>query len=139
MSSTELSVSLNRIDAGRGSVTVTINLQDDSELTVSSPLLTVLTFTDTKTQTVIVKAKDDDEDEYMANRSEMLRFTADNYATARVTVEITDDDPQPIELEVTSSTDLDLVRFSTTDITVRVARCHDIECRDGRFSDFSRQ
>ena len=119
--STELSVSLNRIDAGRGSVTVTINLQDDSELTVSSPLLTVLTFTDTKTQTVIVKAKDDDEDEYMANRSEMLRFTADDYTTARVTVEITDDDPQPIELEVTSSTDLDLVRFSTADIRVRVA------------------
>ena len=115
--STELSVSLNRIDAGRGTVTVTINLQEGSELTV---MPSSLEFTGTETQIVTVRATSDD-DEYMANRSEMLRLTADDYTTATVTVEITDDDPQPIELEVRSSTDLDLVRFSTADIRVSVA------------------
>ena len=33
-------------------------------------------------------------------RSETLRLTADDYAMAMVTVEITDNDPQPIRLEV---------------------------------------
>ena len=39
---------------------------------------------------------------------------------ATVAVEITDDEPQPIGLAVTSSTALDLVRFASTEITVRV-------------------
>ena len=85
--STPLRVSLNRIPEGSDSVTVTINLQDGSELTVSSPLLT---FTDTKTQTVMVRAENNDE-EYMANRSEILTLASTNYMTAMVTVDITDD------------------------------------------------
>ena len=122
--STEISVSLSRIPAGSANVTVMINLQDDSELTVSSPLMTVLTFTDTRTQTVIVTAENDVNDEYMVPRSEMLRFTADDYSTATVTVNITDDDPQPvIDLNVTptATATLNLVRFTSTEIEVSVA------------------
>ena len=114
--STEISVSLNRIPEGSDSVTVTINLQDGSELTVSSPLLT---FTDTRTQTVMVEVTVDDNN-YVVPRSEMLTLTADDYTTAMVTVEITDDDLQPIELIVVGTTKRNLVRFSTADITVNV-------------------
>ena len=117
--STEINVRLSRIPEGSDSVTVMINLQEGSELTVM-PSSLELEFTDTQTRTVMVRAEDGIVDEYMANRSETLRFTADNYATAMVTVEITDDEPQPIGLEVRSSTDLDLVAFETADITVSV-------------------
>ena len=113
----EISVSLNRIPEGSDTVTVTINLQEGSELTVSA---SSLRFTATELQTTVRVTAIDDNDMYMENRSEMLTLTADDYTTATVTVNITDDDPQPIELEVRSSTDLDLVRFASTEITVSV-------------------
>ena len=115
--STEISVSLSRIDAGRDTVTVTIKLQLGSELTV---VPSSLEFTGMETRTVMVRAKNDVDGEYIGIRDETLTLTADDYTTAMVTVEITDDDPQPIGLKVTSSTDLDLVRFASTEITVRV-------------------
>ena len=112
----EISVSLSRIEAGRVTVGVTIDPTDPTALALST---TLLTFTDTGTQTVTVRAKNVD-GFYMPNRDRTLTFTADDYTTATVTVEITDDEPQPIGLKVTSSTDLDLVRFASTEITVRV-------------------
>ena len=57
---------------------------------------------------------------YTGDREVTLTLTADDYTTARVTVNITEDDLQPIELMVVGTTALNLVRFSTTDITVRV-------------------
>ena len=59
-------------------------------------------------------------DDYTDIRNEMLRFTADDYSTAMVTVEITDDDLQTIGLIVEGTTERNLVRFATTDITVSV-------------------
>ena len=115
--STELRVSLNRIDADSGTVTVTINLQLGSELTV---VPSSLEFTDTETRTVMVRAKNDIDDEYIGIRDETLTLTADDYAMATVTVEITDNDPQPIGLNVRSSTELSLVNFTSTMITVNV-------------------
>ena len=119
--STEIRVRVNRIPEGSSSVTVTINLQEGSELTVSSPLLTFLTFTDTKTQTVIIKARNDVNDAYMVPRSEMLRLTADDYTTATVTVNITDNDPQPqIVLEVEPPA-LKIVTEGSTQLSITVS------------------
>ena len=123
--STQISVRLNRIDAARDTVTVTINLQEGSELTV---VPSSLEFTDTETRTVMVRAKDDVNDEYRGIRDETLRLTADDYAMAMVTVEITDNDPQPIRLEV-GSTELSLVRFASTEITVSVDIAADLTVR----------
>ena len=114
--STPLSVSLSRIDTNNGTVTVTINLQEGSELTV---MPSSLEFTGTETQTVTVTATNVGGD-YTDIRNETLTLTADDYTTATVTVEITDDDLQTIGLIVEGTTERNLVRFSTTDITVSV-------------------
>ena len=114
--STEISVSLNRIPEGSDSVTVTINLQDGSELTV---MPSSLEFTDTEPQNVTVRVTNFGGD-YTDIRNETLTLTADDYTTAMVTVEITDDDLQPIELMVVGTIKRNLVRFSTADITVNV-------------------
>ena len=114
--STPLRVSLSRIDTDSGTVTVTINLQEGSELTV---IPSSLEFTGTETQTVTVTATNVGGD-YTDIRNETLTLTADDYTTAMVTVEITDDDLQPIELIVVGTTKRNLVRFSTADITVNV-------------------
>ena len=89
----EISVSLSRIPEGSGSVTVTINLQDGSGLTV---MPSSLEFTGTETRTVTVEVLSDNL--YIGDRNVMLTFTADDYTTATVTVEITDDDLQTIGL-----------------------------------------
>ena len=115
--SKEISVSLNRIEAGREvTVTVTIDPQTGSGLRVST---TLLTFDSTESQTVTVEVENDTEYDDVRNRT--LRFTANDYVTAMVMVEITDDELQPIGLMVRSPTDLDLVRFASTEITVSVA------------------
>ena len=62
----------------------------------------------------------DDDDKYEGDRSTTLTLTADGYTPVRVTVNITEDDLQTIELMVVGTTALNLVRFLTTDITVRV-------------------
>ena len=116
--STDISVSLNRIEAGREvTVRVTIDPTAGSELTVSP---SSLTFSATKLQTTVTITAINDSI-YRGDREVTVTFAADDYASATVTVTIEEDDPQLIELEVTSSTDLDLVRFSTADITVSVA------------------
>ena len=112
--STEISVSLNRIDTDSGTVTVTINLQEGSELTV---MPSSLEFTGTETQTVTVTATNVGGD-YTDIRIEILTLASTNYTTATVTVEITDDDLQTIGLIVVGTTERNLVRFTTTDITV---------------------
>ena len=112
--STQISVSLSRIDAGRGEVKVSIDLEG-SGLGVST---TLLTFKSTKSQTVTVTATSDGR--YTGDRSATLTFTATDYATAMVTVDITEGDLQTIGLIVVGTTELSLVRFTSTEITVRV-------------------
>ena len=114
--STEISVNLNRIEAGRDTVKVTIELEG-SGLRVSP---SSLTFSATKLQTTVTVTAINDSI-YTGDREVTVTFEADDYASARVTVEITDDDPQPIELAV-APTALNLVRFTTsTEIEVSVA------------------
>ena len=111
--STQISVSLNRIREGEGEIAVTIK-PEGIGLTVSSP---VLTFRSTELRTVTVTATSNGR--YTGDRSATLTFTASDYATAMVTVDIIEDTPQPIRLEV-GSTELSLVRFASTEITVSV-------------------
>ena len=114
--STEISVNLNRIEAGRDTVTVAINLQEGSELTVSP---SSLTFSATKLQTTVTITAIDDRI-YRGDREVTVTFEADDYASATVTVTIEEDDPQPeIELAV-APTALNLVRFTSTEIEVSV-------------------
>ena len=96
--STRINVSLNRIDADRGEVEVSINLEG-SGLAVST---TLLTFRTTEIKTIVVTATNND-DKYMDNRSGTVTLTAMGYVTATVTVEITDDELPPIELSVEPS------------------------------------
>ena len=123
-SSQTINVSLSRIPEDSGSVTVMIEPEEGSalELTVSSPSLTFMT---TELQQVIVTSINDD-DEYTDDRNAMLTLTADGYTTATVTANITDDEPQPIGLDVTGSTNLSLVRFTNTEITVSVGVAADL-------------
>ena len=114
-----ISVSLSRIEADRD-VTVTVTTINPPEekgigLTLSTSLLT---FTEIGLQTVTVTAESDNK--YTGDRSAALIFTASDYATATVTVNIIEDTPQPIGLNVRSSTELSLVRFTSTIIEVSV-------------------
>ena len=120
-----ISVSLSRIEADRD-VTVTVTTINPPEekgigLTLSTSLLT---FTEIGLQTVTVTAESDNK--YTGDRSAALIFTASDYATATVTVNIIEDTPQPIGLNVRSSTDLSLVRFASTEITVSVRVAADL-------------
>ena len=117
-----ISVSLSRIAEDSGSVTVTIEPEERSELSVSRSSLMFVT---TESQTVIVTAINDD-DEYTGDRNATLTLTANGYTTTTVTVNITDDEPQPIRLNVTGSTNLSLVRFTNTEITVSVEVAADL-------------
>ena len=112
----EISVSLSRIPEGSSSVMVTIKLPEGSGLKVSP---SSLTFSATKLQTTVTVTAINNSI-YTGDREVTLTFEADDYTTARVTVNITEDDLQTIELMVVGTTALNLVRFSTTDITVRV-------------------
>ena len=113
--STKISVSLSRIRADRGTVTVTImNPLEGSGLTVSSP---VLTFSSSLVGTLTVDTTTDNT--YKPDRSATLTLTADNYATETVTITILENTPQPVELMVVP-TKLSLVRFTSTEIAVSV-------------------
>ena len=111
--STQIRVSLNRIDADRDEVEVRIDLEG-SGLTVSSP---VLTFNTTELQSITVQTTTDST--YTGDRSRMLTLTARGYATTMVMVDIIENTPQPITLEGVP-TELSLVRFTSTMIGVRV-------------------
>ena len=115
--SIETSVSLNRIEGGDDViVTITIDPSAGTGLTVS-PLS--LTFRTTEAQTVTVTAAARDEF-YTGDRSAILTLSARGYVTETVTVTIIEDTPQPvIDLRVTP-TDLNLVRFTSTEIEVSV-------------------
>ena len=119
-----INVGLSRIAEDSGSVTVMIEPEEGSELELTvSP--SSLTFVTTELQQVIVTSINDD-DEYTDDRNAMLTLTADGYTTATVTANITDDEPQPIGLDVTGSTNLSLVRFTNTEITVSVGVAADL-------------
>ena len=113
----ELRVSLNRIDTARGEVEVMINPDPEaSELTVSP---SALTFSSSLgRQSITVQTTTDST--YTGDRRRTLILTAKGYATTMVTVDIIENTPQPIGLKVISSTELSLVRFASTEITVRV-------------------
>ena len=113
--STQISVSLKQIDADRGEVEVSINLEG-SGLAVST---TLLTFNSTKSQAVTVTATNND-DEYMDNRSGTVTLTATDYTPATVTIEITDDELPPFELSVEPSP-LKLVIGTPTELTIEVS------------------
>ena len=76
--STDIRVSLNRIESDREDVTVTVTIKPEgSGLTVSSPLLT---FRTTVAQTVTVEVPSDNL--YTGNRDVTLTFEADDYPPA---------------------------------------------------------
>ena len=109
--STQINVSLTRIEASD----VTVNIEATGGLGVS-PLS--LTFDGRESKAVTVTATN--ANDYIGDRSATLILTADGYTTAMVTVNIIEDTPQPIELRVRGSTDLSLVRFTSTIIEVSV-------------------
>ena len=122
-----ISVSLSRIEADRD-VTVTVTTINPPEekgigLTLSTSLLT---FTEIGLQTVTVTAESDNK--YTGDRSAALIFTASDYATATVTVNIIEDTPQPIGLSGVP-TELSLVRFTSTIIEVSVDIAADLTVR----------
>ena len=112
----ELSVNLNRIDAGRGSVTVMIE-PEGSGLTVSE---SSLTFNRSSLGPQFITVDTTTDSTYTGDRSATLTLTADDYATTMVIVTILENTPQPIELKVVGSTELSLVRFTSTMIKVNV-------------------
>ena len=114
--STQISVRLNRIDAGRGQVEVMIDLEG-SGLTVSASSLTFST-TETEPQTVAVTATND-------VGTATVTFTAAGYTTATVTVEITPAPaivlsvtPSPLEIVSGMSAELMLTATPTATITI---------------------
>ena len=134
--STQISVSLTRIRADRD-VTVTVMTNNPPEgigLTLSTALLT---FTEIGLQTVTVTATN--ANDYIGDRSATLILTADGYTTAMVTVNIIEDTPQPIELDVRGSTDLSLVRFTSTIIEVSVEVDATLNVETDRRSEISRR
>ena len=118
----EIRVSLNRIDADRGEVEVRIDLER-SGLTVSSPSLTFRR-SSLGRQSITVDTTTDST--YTGDRSATLTLTARGYATTMVTVDIIENTPQPIELNVRGLTDLSLVRFTSTEIGVNVGVAADL-------------
>ena len=114
-----ISVSLSRIEADRDvTVTVTImNPLEGSGLTVNR---SSLTFSSSLVKTQFITVDTTTDNTYTGDRSATLTLTADNYATKTVTITILENTLQQIGLKVISSTELSLVRFASTDITVRV-------------------
>ena len=120
--STQISVSLSRIDAGRGTVTVTIELEG-SGLRVSP---SSLTFSATKLQTTVTVIATEDTG-YTGNRDATLTLTADGYPPAMVTVTILENDlpllglsvePPAVEVVTGASTPLSISVSTTATITI---------------------
>ena len=114
-----ISVSLSRIEADRDvTVTVTImNPLEGSGLTVNR---SSLTFSSSLVATQFITVDTTTDNTYTGDRSATLTLTADNYATKTVTITILENTLQQIGLKVISSTELNLVRFTSTEIAVRV-------------------
>ena len=107
----QIDVRLTRIEAGE----VTVNLAGTgSELEVSP---SSLTFTNTDPQPVTVTVTKNPV--YIGDRRTTLILTADDYTTETVTVDIMEDQDQPIEISV-SPTVVNLMSFERTRITVSV-------------------
>ena len=115
-STSAISVSLSRIRADRDTVMVTIK-PEGSGLTVSE---SSLTFSSSSPEPQFITVETTTDNTYTGDRSRTLTLTADDYTTATVTVDIIENTPQPIELRVRGSTDLSLVRFTSTMIEVSV-------------------
>ena len=113
---TQISVSLNRIDADRGTVTVMIK-PEGSGLTVSESLLM---FSRSSPGPKFITVRTTTDRTYTGDRSRTLRLTADDYVTTMVMVTILENTPQSIGLEVEGSTELSLVNFTSTMIKVNV-------------------
>ena len=114
--STQISVSPNLIRDNVSTVTINIFPTEGTEGLNVTP--SSLRFANTDPQTVTVTATSNTD--YTLDRTAELLLSADDYAATVVTVNITEDDLQPIRLMVVGETDLNLVRFTSTDITVSV-------------------
>ena len=114
--STQISVSPNLIRDNVSTVTINIFPTEGTEGLNVTP--SSLRFANTDPQTVTVTATSNTD--YTRDRTAELLLSADDYAATVVTVNITEDDLQPIRLMVVGETDLNLVRFTSTDITVSV-------------------
>ena len=110
--STEINVSLSR---GIGEVIVTIK-PEGIGLRVST---TSLTLSGTTAKPVIVFVENEIDRVYDGDRSGTLTLTADGYATETVTVDIMEDDRQPIGLSV-DPTQLSILNFDRIAIEVSV-------------------
>ena len=115
MRARRFSVSLNRIDAGRDTVTVMIE-PEGSGLTVSESSLT-FSRSSLSPQSITVDTTTDST--YTGDRRRTLTLTAAGYPSTSVTVNIRENTPQPITLEGVP-TELSLVRFTSTMIGVSV-------------------
>ena len=114
--STQISVSPNLIRDNIFTVTINIFPTEDLDVTPTSLIFNRM---ELESQTVTVTATNDMT--YDGDRPATLLLSADDYAATIVTVNITEDDLQTIGLRVVGATDLNLVRFTSTDIRVRVA------------------
>ena len=108
--STQISVSVSRIEGSE----VTINVEAPEGLSVSA---SELTFSSSSPDPKVITVTAVEDDRYTGDRSKTLTLTADDYPMATVTVNITEDDLQPIGL-IVEPTELDLVRFTNTMIEV---------------------
>ena len=113
--STQIRVSLNRIDAARDTVTVTIK-PEGSGLTVSP---SSLTFSRSSLGPQFITVDTTTDRTYTGDRSRMLTLTARGYATTMVMVDIIENTLQSIRLDGVP-TKLSLVRFTSTMIEVSV-------------------
>ena len=112
----QIDVRLTRIEAGDE---VTVNLAGSSDLEGFSLSVSPssLTFTNKDPKRVTVTAGNDEV--YIGDRRTTLILTADDYTTEMVTVNIREDEDQPIEISV-SPTVVNLMSFERTRITVSV-------------------
>ena len=76
-----------------------------------------LTFSSSSPDPKVITVTAVEDDRYTGDRNEILTLTADGYTSTTVTVDITEDDLQPIGL-IVEPTELDLVRFTNTMIEV---------------------
>ena len=90
---TQVSVSVNRIEGSE----VTINVEAPPGLSVSP---SELTFSRSSPDPKVITVTAVEDDRYTGDRNEILTLTADGYTSTTVTVDITEDDLQPLEVVV---------------------------------------
>ena len=111
-------MNLTQIEADRD-VTVTVTIMNPLEGSGLSVSTSLLTFSSSSREPQFITVETTIDNTYTGDRSARLTLTADNYATETVTITILENTPQPVRLMV-GTTELNLVRFASTEITVSV-------------------